>query len=115
MPLLQRSRNKPYVSPFVKEASRRAEQRSVIHKVKHVEEKSYSWNENMKPDPKTNGLFDPYLHKEEIFKVRPRKASPEKEVNNSLIRNQIEAFNEMRPESPKNSKKTIKTIGVRNI
>lgn len=68
--------NGKYISPYILQASKRAEDRAAKSKQKHsikptdnIIRRSNEWNN----DTKTPDLFDPKLKKQEIFKPEPRR------------------------------------------
>lgn len=59
-----------YVSPFVQKAEQKAQERARQYKEAKKRQPQPEWNANIAP---TGSLFDPTIHKQEIFKLQPRK------------------------------------------
>lgn len=72
----------PYVSPFVLNAKKRAEdrvKRTRLSAAARAQLTGGAMNNNWDNTPARSGLFDPSIKKQEIFKLEPRNA-----VNQSL-------------------------------
>lgn len=93
-------RVQPYISPFILEARRKAEERARQAKTSRSKVPSKNdWDNNNH----TPGYFDPHLKKQEIFKISPRNQRKEQENQQSRVSPE---------QSPKRSKLTMKTNGV---
>lgn len=58
-----------YVSPFIQSAERRAIERARQYAADKLKKPKPDWNSEASP---RGNLFDPTIHKEDIFKLRPR-------------------------------------------
>lgn len=109
-----------YVSPFVLLAEQRARERARQHKLSRAQPQRPAWDDKIAP---TGTLFDPTIHKQEIFKIQPRNKAAEPEVTqltvrkhrapstqNMHVRHQAEDAVQFKPNGW--SRMTIKTSGV---
>lgn len=68
-----RHKVEPYVSPFILNAKRKAEERAKLARMKLKKKQSPVRNE-WDQTPSNTGLFDPTIRKQEIFRLGPRNA-----------------------------------------
>ena len=68
--------NDKYVSPFILSAEKRAQERARQYQESKRMQRRPEWNESTAP---TGSLFDPTIHKQEIFKIRPRNKIDDKD------------------------------------
>jgi hypothetical protein len=112
----------PYISPFILNAKRTAEERArKAMKILKPKENVPVYNE-WDTNTRTPGYFDPELRKQEIFKIEPRK--PPKQGNRLRESDNEESSPARRPQSsprsvtakvessPEERKMTMRTQGV---
>lgn len=109
--------NGMYVSPFILSAEKKAQERARQYQDAKRSAQKPEWNDKFAP---TGSLFDPTIHKQEIFKLRPRKKVEEEEQKRAeqQLHNRTHTHhdqNEVVNFKPNgHSRMTIKTSGVRN-
>lgn len=82
---IKQSDHYKYVSPFIQSAELKAKQRAEQYlTAKRREKQRNDWNSNIAP---TGSLFDPTIHKQEIFKLQPRNRSSTENIQNVVHRN----------------------------
>jgi hypothetical protein len=104
-----------YVSPFILSAEKKAQERARQYQEAKRRIQKPEWNDKFAP---TGSLFDPTIHKQEIFKLQPRKKAEEEEQ----IRAEQQLHNRTHTHHDQNevvnfkpsghSRMTIKTSGV---
>jgi hypothetical protein len=124
IPGAQRKWSEPYISPYVLLAEQRARERTAQRKRQLAQQQRErpAWDDHAAP---SGSLFDPTIHKQEIFKLKPRNNAQEglaehsREVTRGIpkqrapIKHVAHQENDMVNFKPNGwSRMTIKTSGV---
>lgn len=68
-----------YISPFILSAEKKAQERARLYQEQKRRQRRPEWNDR---PVQSGSLFDPSIHKQEIFKIEPRRKTTESINNN---------------------------------